>query len=177
MRALANTRGLILIFLLGVIIGLGIGVVISVGDPAPASPSNDGEEQTEEESATSTQDNEEITERVEGENTLVVNSQPAGEVVIMSMVALDKSGWVAIREVSEEGEPGVILGAKRFDEGRHFGEHIPLLRGTVANQTYIAIVHADDGNSEFDFRREVPVRDADGEFIAEEFFVTPNVNQ
>lgn len=106
---------------------------------------------------------------VSGENILVVAHQPAGEAVIMSMVSLTVKGWVAIHEKNAEGNAGVILGARRFDVGNHFAESIPLLRATREGRAYVALLHGDDGDSEFDFVKETPLLDTAGKLIDEEF--------
>lgn len=112
---------------------------------------------------------------VEGEGVVVVNDQPAGNKVIVSMISLDAGGWIAIHEGTKDSL-GVILGARRFDEGKYFGETIELLRATERGMSYIAVLHSDDGDSDFDFKRELPLKDISGELIAEEFTTLPESN-
>lgn len=107
-----------------------------------------------------------------GENSLVVSNQRAGGTVIMSMVSLDTSGWVAVHEEGVGGELGNILGARRFEPGQYFGSAIELLRGTKENMTYYVVLHVDDGDGIFDYEKEVPVKNASGEFIIMEFIAT-----
>jgi hypothetical protein len=107
-----------------------------------------------------------------GENNLVVANQPAGISAIMSMVSLSQNSWVAIHEENEDGTIGNILGARRFDTGRYFGEEIELLRGTVGGRMYVAVVHADDGDSIFDHEIEVPLQGISGDNITAKFLAT-----
>lgn len=112
-----------------------------------------------------------------GENVLVASNQPAGDVMIMSMVSLETNGWVAIYEARGDGEPGNILGAARFDAGRYFAQKIELLRGTEEGSTYFAILHADDGDSEFDYKRETPLQDLLGNLTLAQFIATAPVEK
>lgn len=107
---------------------------------------------------------------VSGNNTLVVNDQVAGKRVIMSMVLISQNGWVAIHEIAPDGTFGKILGAQRLEKGQHFSEVIDLLRETKGGSKYAAVLHADDGDSMFDFRREIPVRNVAGDFVESRFF-------
>lgn len=112
----------------------------------------------------------------EGENILVVSNQPSGERVIISMVSIGANGWVAVHESYADGSLGSILGARRFNAGKYFGETIELLRGTVEDGTYVVVLHADDdGDSEFDYVREVPMKDKAGNLISGTFIATPLV--
>ena len=112
-----------------------------------------------------------------GENVLVASNQPAGDRVIMSMVSLETNAWIAIHEDRGDGKPGNILGATRFDAGRYFAQKIELLRRTEEGSTYFAILHADDGDSEFDYKQEIPLRDSLGNFILAQFIATAPVEK
>ncbi|MEX0933655.1 MAG: hypothetical protein WD003_00100 [Candidatus Paceibacterota bacterium] len=175
MMALYNIRGLILALLVGSIVGLGVGIVISTNTPSEKEVNE--EKLQEEGDKEDTAQKEAVTALSSGENILVVNSQRAGEHVIVSMIALDRSGWVAVHEVLDNKPSPVILGAARFGAGKHFGEKINLLRATQAETFYMLVLHADDGDSEFDFKKEIPVADEKGEILAEEFFVTPKIEE
>ncbi|MBI2109257.1 MAG: hypothetical protein HYT93_03725 [Parcubacteria group bacterium] len=109
---------------------------------------------------------------VSGDNSLVVEDQRPGFSVIMSMVSLSESGWVAVHEETNEGTMGNILGARRFAEGKYFGSTVELLRATESGSAYYVVLHSDDGDSIFDFTIEAPARDHSGALIVERFFVT-----
>jgi len=161
-------RGVI-IFIIGLIVGFGIAQLFT-GD------FKGGDEDIQEVSVEEITDEEAGEEDAlalisQGENTIVVSDQPSGMSVVTSMISLEQSGWVAVHE-SLDGEPGVILGARRFPEGKYFGETVELLRATDAEMTYLVVLHADDGDNEFDFKKEVAVRDILGNLVGEEFFAT-----
>lgn len=109
---------------------------------------------------------------VDGENIFVVSNQPAGERVIISMVSLSSDGWVAVRETDASGALGNILGARRFKSGKYFGEAVELLRGTTEDGVYAVVLHADNGDSEFDYASEVPAKDKKGNLISSTFTAT-----
>ncbi len=77
-------------------------------------------------------------------DALVVANQPAGSVVYVSHVEASEPLWVAIHEVVN-GKPGKVLGAGLFSPGAESG-NVELLRATVAGQSYVAMVHTDDGD-------------------------------
>ncbi len=107
-----------------------------------------------------------------GENIIVVGNQPADSRVLLSMVSLGASGWVAIHEKNGEEGIGSVLGARRFTAGRHFAERIELLRGTESGQEYFAVLHRDNGDTVFDYVIETPLPDGEGSFIIASFFAT-----
>lgn len=107
-----------------------------------------------------------------GNNFLVVSPQPAGSTVIMSMISLEMDGWIAIHEDVGDGTPGSILGARRFNTGRYFGEPIELLRNTQEGEVYFVMLHGDDGDGEFNHEVEIALKDPTGNFIQEKFLAT-----
>src|SRR3989344_4480086 len=100
-----------------------------------------------------------------GENTFVVANQPAGSSIIMSMISLKVSGWIAIHEKDAQGGIVTILGARRFNAGNYFAEPIDLLRVTEEGHVYVAVLHGDDGEGEFDFAKEIPLKDIKGSLV------------
>lgn len=99
--------------------------------------------------------------------SVFVRDQRAGIVVAVDSVTLSASSWVAIHE-SEEGVPGNILGAQRFDPGTHSG-NVDLLRETVPGGSYFAMLHRDNGDGAFSPASDLPVTHPDGEAIATAF--------
>lgn len=93
-----------------------------------------------------------------GKNSVNVPDQLAGRMVKVASVSLEKTGWIVIHE-EREGIPGNILGARRFSAGSGSGD-IELLRATNEGKVYYAMVHSDDGDSAFDFKKDVPLSDA-----------------
>ena len=89
-------------------------------------------------------------------DTVEVSAQKAGDTVHLTKVVLTNSGWVAIHERATDGTLGAILGAARFDTGIWQGE-VVLLRTTVSGRQYNAVVYHDDGDKEFDFKKDIVV--------------------
>lgn len=100
-------------------------------------------------------------------DAVVVNDQPAGPIVEVTMLTLSKPGWVAVYE-DNNGTPGNVLGAARFEEGIHLGE-ISLLRSTEPGKIYYLILHADTNTREFDLKKNPLIMDAKGASIRSTF--------
>ena len=101
-------------------------------------------------------------------NYLSVESQPAGSKVFIKEAGFADGGWIVVRE-DAEGAPGKILGARRLDAGKYENIEVELLRGTEPGLVYHAILHGDDGDKEFDFNKDFPIRNDSGETIIREF--------
>lgn len=104
-------------------------------------------------------------------NAIAVNDQPPGLTVVISMVTLAQDGWVVIHE-GENGKPGRILGARRFNAGMNQSGSVELLRPTEEGRVYFAMLHADDGDRQFDHRRDLPLADPQGNVILMRFVAT-----
>jgi hypothetical protein len=102
-----------------------------------------------------------------GENAVYVQDQAPGDRVFVSSVVFAASGWVVIHE-GQNGVPGNILGAARFDTGGHTGE-VELLRGTVDGGVYYAMLHTDNGDRTFDLKNDTPIRDDTGDPVMMRF--------
>ncbi len=84
------------------------------------------------------------------------------------MVAFAVDGWVAIHEESD-GKPGRILGARRFGIGINQSGSVELLRPTQEGKVYFAMLHADDGDRQFDHTKDLPLADPQGNVILMRF--------
>ena len=102
-----------------------------------------------------------------GKNEVKVADQAAGNKVILSSVLLEKSTWVVVHE-DRDGKPGNILGAHRFNAGVSLGV-VELVRGTTAGGVYYTMLHIDDGERGFDYKKDIPLTDADGNFVLTRF--------
>ncbi|MBI2054496.1 MAG: hypothetical protein HYT39_00115 [Candidatus Sungbacteria bacterium] len=91
----------------------------------------------------------------EGDAGIAVDDQLPGNQVFISKVTLNESRWIAIHE-DKNGAPGNIIGAGRYAKGLTASTSIELLRPTVSG-VYYAMIHTDDGDSEFDYQKDVPV--------------------
>jgi len=86
-----------------------------------------------------------------------VKDQPAGMDVKVSSLSLSETGWVGIRD----GD-GRILGAGRFDAGSFENVAVPLLRATVAGESYQVLLYVDDGDREFDLHKDILISGPNG---------------
>ena len=111
-----------------------------------------------------------------GPNAIAVNDQKPGLQVGVSMVVLSQDGWVVIHE-SEDGKPGRILGAKRFSVGTGLPGTVELLRPTEEGKVYFAMLHADDGDRQFDHAKDLPVKDPQGNAILMRFVASSQLEQ
>lgn len=103
-----------------------------------------------------------------GGNAVLLNDQPPGTSVALGMVTLAMNGWVVIHE-EENGKPGRILGARRFDAGMNRSGNVELLRPTEEGKVYFAMLHADDGDRQFDHTKDLPLQDPKGNAILMRF--------
>lgn len=103
-----------------------------------------------------------------GGNAVAVNDQPPGLTVSLGMVAITRDGWVVIH-AAEDGAPGRILGARRFDAGSVETGSVELLRPTEEGRVYFAMLHADNGDRQFDHTKDLPLTDAGGNVILMRF--------
>lgn len=104
-------------------------------------------------------------------NLVQARDQVAGSSVTLDQVVLKNEGWVAIHD-SENGAAGRILGATLTAAGTQTSVAVPLIRATETGKTYIAMIHASNGDREFQFREneaDAPVKDADGKPVMASF--------
>ena len=103
-----------------------------------------------------------------GGNAIAVNDQLPGMTVDLSLVTLAQDGWVVVHE-DRDGKPGSILGARRFSAGENQSGTVELLRVTQEGKVYYAMLHADDGDRQFDHTKDLPLRDPQGNVIVMRF--------
>jgi hypothetical protein len=99
-----------------------------------------------------------------------IEDQNPGRLVVVYQVSLTKPGWVVIRD-NNNGQVGNILGARLFDSGKNSGL-IPLLRATVVDKKYFAVLHNDNGDNIFDPKKDLPIKDSKGIEIMSPFSVS-----
>lgn len=95
-----------------------------------------------------------------GANAIYVAEQTPGPSIVVSIVRLEKPGYVVIHE-DAAGAPGTILGASSLLPAGE-AEDLPaieLSRSTRDGETVYAMLHADDGDGAFDATRDMPVLD------------------
>jgi hypothetical protein len=89
-----------------------------------------------------------------------VNQKP-GRTASVSSAETDKESWIAIHE-DREGKPGNILGAKKIGVGATQNIEVSLLREMKDGGTYYAMLHAEDGDGSFDYKKDTPLLDSEG---------------
>lgn len=103
--------------------------------------------------------------------SLSISYQLPGDLVVVKEVVMAKAGWVAIHD-DIDGKPGRILGAYYLPAGTVYDQVIPLLRAVVDTQSYFAVIHEDDGDKTFDYTKDLPRLDKDGQSEGMQFTVT-----
>ncbi len=147
-------------FLVGLVIGLGAYFVWdNQGNIADRGPKDTG--QSEEGDPTDT-----IV--MESKNSVSVSDQLAGFTVQIDTVTLAKDGWIVIAE-DVDGEPLYLLGASRRDAGTYENVGVELLRNTEEGNTYYAVIYTDDGDKEFDNKKDMPLMTGDGNPVMDAF--------
>ena len=89
-------------------------------------------------------------------NSITVNDQLAGLRVDIGEFTLAKNGWIVIYE-DNNGKPGNILGAHRYNAGTYEKGEVNLLRNTEEGSVYYAMIHSDNGDKKFDYKDDTPV--------------------
>jgi len=85
-----------------------------------------------------------------------VDDQRAGSLVFVKHVEASKPTWIAVRDVAGDSI-GNILGASMVTAA---SDDVPvtLLRSTIAGQKYAVFLYQDDGNGQFDFKKDLLVQ-------------------
>ena len=107
-------------------------------------------------------------------DVVTVSNQPAGDSVLVDTVTVPPPGvWVAVREMTLEGELGNVLGAARVRTPSS-SVTVPLLRGTLPGQSYAIVLYRADNNDQFDVDKNSLYVDFDtGSRVVVPFSTTP----
>jgi len=104
-----------------------------------------------------------------GSSSVVVKDQATGSTVLISKVTLENPGWVVIHD-ERKGTAGVIIAATRFNAGTYTNRIVDLLGYQTKNgATYYALLNSDDGDRQFDYTRDLPLKDPLGNMIMAKF--------
>lgn len=112
--------------------------------------------------------NEGINSVTESKNSITVSDQLAGLVVTVDRVVLAQSGWLVIQE-ERDGKPASLLGAGRKDAGTYEQVPVELLRNTEEGNIYYAVIYIDDGDRQFDNKKDMPIITRDGNPVMDAF--------
>lgn len=105
--------------------------------------------------------------------SISVRNQKAGDKVIVDSVTFSNTGWAVVYEYTG-GQLGHVLGAYYRNPGTYSNLQVDLLRNTVAGSTYAVAVSSEDGDRNYDYRKDIPVIDADGKTILGTFTALEN---
>lgn len=110
-----------------------------------------------------------------GQNSVSVEDQKPGSMVVIQSITLAIAGWAVIHD-DREGKPGRILGARRFNAGTYTGQNVELLKETEEGKVYYAMLHTDDGDKQFDYRVDFPVKDETSNAVMMRFVATAKIS-
>ncbi|MEI6221874.1 MAG: hypothetical protein WCP97_03835 [bacterium] len=102
-------------------------------------------------------------------NSVMVGMQQPGTTVLLSLITLEKEGWVAIHENDNE-KPGKVIGSQYFGPGASSGV-ITVNPALEKGKTYFAVIHSDDGDKKFDAAKDLLLKDDSGNIILKNFLV------
>jgi len=146
------------------VVGFGISwILFSVPVSAPASDNMANETST-----PAIEVNASSTSSVEGKGSISTIDQPANKTASIKSVMFANPGWVVIRE-ERDGAPGNILGAQWFISGTYDDQFVELLRPMIAGGTYYAALYNDDGDKLFNYKKDTPLADDQGNVIMQKF--------
>lgn len=105
-------------------------------------------------------------------NSISVSNQTPSDLITIDKAVLSQPGWIAIYS-DNEGEPDSILGAQYLKAGEYTNTPVQIFVRTVAGQTYYAVITSDDGTISFDYKKDLPVTNAEGKWVMDSFEVSP----
>ncbi len=107
-------------------------------------------------------------------STLAVTPGASWEGMELFTVNLVQDGFITVHQ-SMGGAPGPIIGTSGFlDHGLHDGTGVKLDTPLVPGQSYIALLHVDNGDQVFTVADDLPVS-ADGQVVRVDFQADPNL--
>lgn len=99
-----------------------------------------------------------------------ISTQIPGPVAIVDNLQMKQDGWIAVHD-DTNGQPGKILGANYYKIGTYQNAKIPLLRSMEDGQSYILVLHTDNGDGYFDYKIDIPLL-SDSGAISSQIFTT-----
>jgi hypothetical protein len=103
----------------------------------------------------------------------VTNQNPDSISILIDYASLQAPGFIVIHQVNTQGEPGTIIASSNIlSPGEH--RSVPIIVTTTPDTSYIAMLHADDGNNNFDPQFDPPLTDNNGNVVMITFRVNPS---
>lgn len=103
------------------------------------------------------------------QNIVSLSGQKAGSSVTVDQVNLQKPGYVVIHEAAN-GRPGKIVASSGLIPAGS-RQDLVIRLSTKADSSYIAVLHADDGDKKFDGTKDTPILNAQAQPVMAEFVV------
>lgn len=86
-----------------------------------------------------------------GKNAIYVAEQPPGTTLNVSLVAMEKAGFVVVHEADASGAVGAAIGVSGYlQAGEREDVKISLSRPAKVGEQLIAMIHEDNGNKAYD---------------------------
>ena len=112
-----------------------------------------------------------------GDNAIYVADQKPSSFILISLISLDKNGYVVIYD-DVQGKPGNIIGStKILPKGESKLIIAGLIRPTISGEILFAVLHQDSGDSIFTPSLDIPFRDEDGNIISMSFNINRDASE
>lgn len=109
-----------------------------------------------------------------GGGAIIVGDQPFIDIVILD-AELITPGFITVHKAIGDA-PGAVIGESKYLEtGVYANMQIVLLEMMIPGETYITLLHTDDGDQVFDIQRDLPVM-VDGQVVRPSFVVLGESN-
>ncbi len=140
--------------IIGVVVLLGIAVLVFLftREGEDTNTTNDTTVNTEETAGTNGNGNDTA---VQFPNRVILAETTSGQSATVESVTLDKPGYVVLYQVNSNSEASLIGESELLQAGTHTNIRLGLSSTIAKDQTVVAVLHADDGDGEF----EVPGSD------------------
>lgn len=105
------------------------------------------------------------------ENRVIVEDYSAGKTVNVSVIKLSSPGFAVVHE-DDEGKPGDVIGVSDLlSEGEHNDVAISLDRVVESGESIHIVLHADNGDGEFNSANDKAVLNDEGGMVSESYLV------
>lgn len=110
---------------------------------------------------------------LEGGNAIMVEEQAAGDIAYIDLAVLEEPGFVVVYAVNADGSQGELVGhSDYYQKGQSEDVPVEIDPAMKTGETYIAILHGDDGDKDFGSGVEdKPLKDEDGKEVSMKFKV------
>ncbi len=101
-----------------------------------------------------------------GPNAIYVADQRPGRSVLVNLVNLGVNGYIVVHAVVGQDQAGEIVGQSEvLSAGEYAKVAVALTREAASGTQLIAMLHADDGDRQFNAAADLPVKDMVGNAV------------